>query len=1344
LAASSLDALVNSELIANLNPEPKTSLPGGIDSNWIIPGRSLWSWWSDPNSPGDFSKQQEFVLYADQLEFEYVLVDAGWESGFPQGNADQFARLTELCAFARQDGRKVGIWVWKNWVEIIDPNVRADFFFKVKASGAVGVKIDFMNSEATEVLAFYKESLKQAGRLQLMVNFHGANKSTGEYRTFPHEMTREAVRGLEYNIAPQAQSDARHNAIIPFARFVVGPADYTPVTFDETRLHGTTFTHQLATAGLFTSPLTHWADHPQRYIAQTDALDVIKGIPSTWDETRVLSISEIGTLAAMARRKNDQWFVFILNGDENNPKTLPALSLDFLGPDNYDAVFLGDQTPNAFARFTMAGVTASDSVPVNMLPGGGFVAMLTKQPVEITTDLDSDGDEVADILDCAPNDPSISSPHTFYTDLDRDHFGDPNKPVTVCSPIPNPPLVAWGNDPIDFLPDSYPQIAPKGNRLLGIDSHQTPDSGVWTPTLLNELGAEVTPLRLSWGRFESAAGTFNGPDAESLRIAMRIYPPADLKIALVVSAFKNGQPSFPADLQAQVENGTLSPNDPLVIKRFSAWLDVIGTMIPASSLHSLQIDERLDAIYVTRPDPGFWSGRINYFLELKTHAEGIWGEDLPVFSTASYSSLSSAPTAAPFYNLMSLGDVVGIHFQPFFQDFRIVEPEDLQSLLEPLFANYYGRDIFLIDVAYPSLPSVYSSETKQSQSLRSLFELWDRHADSIPYISLLSLYDPPTTADSSKSNRYFSSLGLRTHNDKPKAAYKTLRNLTYERGWWRIPESRTRSFRMGFSQTAYDLAETIQEREEVLSWMIPNLTANSDITSIQIDMGVPWVEALADDLSSPTPPYHPFVLQEFEALENSVRPGGPRVVAISPIGVPRSQISAYLGEGPGFNFVSGGFSGPEFVRTPDGQVRISRLRYPPPPWDSYPLNATEVKNAYLKYCIRILDYFKPDYLLTCLESSAALVEDPQRYAELVDLMKFIYENLKSHPQYRDIPQVISISTTSFMKDEYGIAYKLDEQMSDVFDRQIEGLRQILPYMDVIGLSNYPHFGKYNAYTISASMYDSLFESIALAGGAEKPIAISENGYGAETFYILNQPFLCTPQKQDDYLKNLLYSLEKTDHKVEYIVNWAIRDNDYLWQREHTAALQSGDPTALLFSQFNQYFRDIGLFDGNGNDERPALARWRSTLGKPLVPKELLARYPGYMDWALSAFPGVAAFPDLATSRAWGLHADPDSDGRLNIFEYLQLSDPYSPDSESPLRIHGNGDEKHIELPLNLNASDIPIELQYSPDLASEWLAVPNEYEVIDGPDEHGRAFLRVPIPGDLNGRGFFRLEASPP
>ena len=51
-----------------------------------------------------------------------------------------------------------------------------------------------------------------------MVNFHGANKPTGEARTWPHELTREGVNGLEHRQTPEW---SRHNTTLPFTRYLV-------------------------------------------------------------------------------------------------------------------------------------------------------------------------------------------------------------------------------------------------------------------------------------------------------------------------------------------------------------------------------------------------------------------------------------------------------------------------------------------------------------------------------------------------------------------------------------------------------------------------------------------------------------------------------------------------------------------------------------------------------------------------------------------------------------------------------------------------------------------------------------------------------------------------------------------------------------------------------------------------------------------------------------------------------------------------------------------------------------------------------------------------------------------
>ena len=140
---------------------------------------------------------------------------------------------------------------------------------------------------------------------------------------------------------------------------------------------GTTFAHQLAAGIVITAPLTHWAGNADLY-AKNPAIDVMKTIPSTWDETRVLQGSDIGELAVFARRSGRNWFVGILNGGSERLVTVDFSS--FLGGEKravYDAVFLKDHAnkADAFEREEKT-VRASDTAELTLRPGGGAVIRL--------------------------------------------------------------------------------------------------------------------------------------------------------------------------------------------------------------------------------------------------------------------------------------------------------------------------------------------------------------------------------------------------------------------------------------------------------------------------------------------------------------------------------------------------------------------------------------------------------------------------------------------------------------------------------------------------------------------------------------------------------------------------------------------------------------------------------------------------------------------------------------------------------------------------------------------------------------------------------------------------------
>lgn len=128
-------------------------------------------------------------------------------------------------------------------------------------------------------------------------------------------------------------------------------------------------------ANVYTSPVIQWADKPELYM-ESPALKIIKNIPSTWDETIVLKNSKIGERAAFARRKDNDWFIGIINGGKQKEY---SFDLSFLGKGNYNVVTV----KNVIGKPTEMDVENSTpdrtgNITVKMDAGGGFVACFKK------------------------------------------------------------------------------------------------------------------------------------------------------------------------------------------------------------------------------------------------------------------------------------------------------------------------------------------------------------------------------------------------------------------------------------------------------------------------------------------------------------------------------------------------------------------------------------------------------------------------------------------------------------------------------------------------------------------------------------------------------------------------------------------------------------------------------------------------------------------------------------------------------------------------------------------------------------------------------------------------------
>jgi alpha-glucosidase len=357
MVAADLNALVNCDIVGHVSPPPDPALfPEGLATGWIKPGRAVWRFLD--GGQNTLERMKDFSRWAGELGFEYNILEGFWRRWTDE-------QLRELFRDSRAHG--VGIWLWIHSKELRTPEARRSFFERCRAVGAVGAKIDFFDHEAKEVVDLYPELLREAARSRILVDFHGANKPTGESRTWPNELGREGVYGLEHR---GMQAWARHNTTLPFTRWLAGPADYTPVLFGDRRRE-TSWAHQVATAAVMSSPLLVYAAHP-RALLTNPAAEMIKSIPSVWDETIVLPPSEIGEVAAFARRDGDRWFVAILNGPEARALRLPLL---FLRDGNYRALMVRDREDDpAAVKLEEATVTRHDAIDVPLRAGGGFIA----------------------------------------------------------------------------------------------------------------------------------------------------------------------------------------------------------------------------------------------------------------------------------------------------------------------------------------------------------------------------------------------------------------------------------------------------------------------------------------------------------------------------------------------------------------------------------------------------------------------------------------------------------------------------------------------------------------------------------------------------------------------------------------------------------------------------------------------------------------------------------------------------------------------------------------------------------------------------------------------------------
>jgi len=229
----------------------------------------------------------------------------------------------------------------------------------------------------------YARVIQTAAKYKVAVNSHEPIKATGLRRTYPNEISREGLRGQEFNAwASDGGNPPNHLPTVAFTRMLAGPIDYTPGIFNiklnpykkENQVN-TTLAHQLALYVVIYSPIQMAADLPE-YYHNHPAFQFISDVGVDWEQTKVLN-GEVGQFVTIAReeRETGNWFLGSITNEEAREI---VVKIDFLKPgvkylatiyaDGEDAHW--DKNPTSY-KIENLTVDNSSVLTLKLAPGGG-------------------------------------------------------------------------------------------------------------------------------------------------------------------------------------------------------------------------------------------------------------------------------------------------------------------------------------------------------------------------------------------------------------------------------------------------------------------------------------------------------------------------------------------------------------------------------------------------------------------------------------------------------------------------------------------------------------------------------------------------------------------------------------------------------------------------------------------------------------------------------------------------------------------------------------------------------------------------------------------------------------
>jgi len=418
--------LIVSNLIVNLNEPNKLG-----DINWFEPKKYMGIWWemhvgkaswdmASGKHGATTENAKKYIDFAAENNISGLLIE-GWNTGWEHwiGFEDREGVFDFVTPYADYDLDEVVRYANEKGVEIImhhetsaaprTYDQQLDTAFALMNSlGINSVKTGYVGKIIPKgeyhhgqwMVNHYRRVLETAAKYNIAINAHEPIKATGIRRTLPNAISREGLRGQEFNAwSADGGNPPEHLPIVAFTRMLSGPIDFTPGVFDikldskypngfsgeGTRNQiNTTLAHQLALYVVIYSPIQMACDLPENYEGHP-AFQFIRDVGVDWEQSIVLD-GEVGDFVTIAReeRESGNWFVGGIT-DENSREI--TIDFDFMDAGKeYEATIYKDGADahwnNNPGDYEIEKVVfdSTSEFTIMLAEGGGFaISLLLKK-----------------------------------------------------------------------------------------------------------------------------------------------------------------------------------------------------------------------------------------------------------------------------------------------------------------------------------------------------------------------------------------------------------------------------------------------------------------------------------------------------------------------------------------------------------------------------------------------------------------------------------------------------------------------------------------------------------------------------------------------------------------------------------------------------------------------------------------------------------------------------------------------------------------------------------------------------------------------------------------------------